>query len=63
MYDIGLDEFRDVTQRDVDLLQRAASNWGSTRQAIEQLAFVTGELHKKFMSHVSAISGNSGEVE
>jgi len=63
LYDISLDEYRDVTQRDVDLLYRAAQNWGATREAIKNLSDATNGLHEKYMANVRSISGNSGADE
>jgi hypothetical protein len=52
IYDIAMDDFRDATQRDIDLLCAAANNWGATKQAIEDLATATHGLHKKYMERV-----------
>ncbi len=63
MYDIGIDEFRDVTQRDVDLLIRAAGNWGSTKKGIEDLAASVAGLHARYLAAVRSVDGNSGDAE
>lgn len=53
IYDIGLDDFRDATQRDIDLLCAAANNWGATREAISHLFDATEGLHTKYMQRAS----------
>jgi hypothetical protein len=63
MYDIQLDDFRDVTQRDIDLLTKAATNWGSAKQGIEELAASVAGMHQRYMEHVRTINGNSGSGE
>jgi len=48
IYDIGIDEFRDATQLDLDLLMVAAQNWGAVRELVEQ-------RHMKYMERVLAV--------
>lgn len=61
MYDMQLDTYRDVTQRDVDLLHRAATNWGGTKKAVEDLAGAVAGMHDRYMAHVREISANAGQ--
>lgn len=63
IYDINFDEFRDITQRDVDLLQRAATNWGSTKKGVEELAASVAGLHERYMINVRSVNGNAGGSE
>lgn len=46
MYDVQIDGFRDVTQRDIHLLNRAAQNWGRVKDFVEK-------LHQEYMSRIN----------
>ena len=35
IYDISIDEFRDVTQYDIDQMQTVANSWGKIRLSVD----------------------------
>jgi hypothetical protein len=45
MYDVGLDEMRDVTQADVDGLFRSVRIFAGYREAIEALDVLNRDMH------------------
>lgn len=49
LYDIALDQMREVTQQDVDALVNAANNFANLRGQVEALARTIAEMHNEHL--------------